>query len=69
MGRGWDGATRIDSLGWTVEYRIPLSQLHYSAKGNVTFGMLVWRTIQRHTETVTWPLYRTSGGLRPSSAS
>jgi hypothetical protein len=56
----WDAATRIDSLGWTVEYRIPLSQLHYSAKGNVTFGMLVWRTIQRHTETVTWPLYRTS---------
>ncbi len=29
----WDAATRIDSLGWTVEYRIPLSQLHYSAQG------------------------------------
>ena len=56
----WDAATRIDSLGWTAEYRIPLSQLHYSAKGNVTFGLSVWRTIQRHTETVTWPLYRTS---------
>ena len=28
----WDAATRIDSLGWTAEYRIPLSQLHYSAK-------------------------------------
>jgi Domain of unknown function (DUF5916)/Carbohydrate family 9 binding domain-like len=56
----WDAATRIDSLGWTAEYRIPLSQLHYSGKGNVTFGLLVWRVIQRHTETVTWPLYRTS---------
>jgi hypothetical protein len=56
----WDAATRIDSLGWTAEYRIPLSQLHYSGKGNVTFGLLVWRTIQRHTETVTWPLYRPS---------
>jgi len=56
----WDVATRIDSLGWTAEYRIPLSQLHYSAKETVTFGFLVWRTIQRHTETVTWPLYRTS---------
>jgi hypothetical protein len=56
----WDAATQIDSLGWTAEYRIPLSQLHYSAKGKVTFGLLVWRTIQRHTETVTWPLYRTS---------
>jgi uncharacterized protein DUF5916/cellulose/xylan binding protein with CBM9 domain len=56
----WDAATRIDSLGWTAEYRIPLSQLHYSAKGNLTFGLLVWRVIQRYGETVTWPLYRTS---------
>ncbi len=56
----WDAATSIDSLGWTAEYRIPLSQLHYSARGAVTFGFLVWRVIQRHTETVTWPLYRPS---------
>jgi uncharacterized protein DUF5916/cellulose/xylan binding protein with CBM9 domain len=56
----WDAATAIDSLGWTAEYRIPLSQLHYSAKQSVTFGVLVWRTIQRYGETVTWPLYRTS---------
>ena len=39
----WDVATRIDSLGWTAEYRIPLSQLHYSAKGSTRFGFLVWR--------------------------
>ena len=56
----WDAATSIDSLGWTAEYRIPLSQLHYSARNNVTFGLLVWRVIQRYGETVTWPLYRTS---------
>jgi hypothetical protein len=56
----WDAATRIDSAGWTAEYRIPLSQLHYSSKGSTTFGLLIWRVIQRHTATVTWPLYRTS---------
>jgi hypothetical protein len=56
----WDAATRIDSLGWTAEYRIPLSQLHYSSKGGGVFGLLIWRVIQRHTSTVTWPLYRTS---------
>ena len=56
----WDVATRIDSLGWTAEYRIPLSQLHYSSKGGGTFGLLIWRVVQRHTATVTWPLYRTS---------
>ena len=56
----WDVATRIDSLGWTAEYRIPLSQLHYSAKGSVSFGFLLWRTIKRHGESLTWPLYRPS---------
>jgi hypothetical protein len=56
----WDVATRVDSLGWTAEYRIPLSQLRYSAQGDGTFGILIWRVIERHTETVTWPLYRSS---------
>jgi hypothetical protein len=56
----WDVATRIDSLGWTAEYRIPLSQLNYSAKGSTSFGFLVWRTVQRHGESLTWPLYRPS---------
>jgi hypothetical protein len=56
----WDVATRIDSLGWTAEYRIPLSQLHYSARDMNTFGILVWREIQRYTEVVTWPLYHQS---------
>ena len=56
----WDAATRIDSLGWTAEYRIPLSQLHYSARDSNTFGILIWRSIQRYTAVVTWPLYRQS---------
>jgi hypothetical protein len=56
----WDVATRVDSLGWTAEYRIPLSQLHYSSKGGGTFGMLIWRVVQRHTATFTWPLWRQS---------
>lgn len=56
----WDVATQIDSAGWTAEYRIPLSQLHYSADGLGTFGILIWRFVQRYTEDVTWPLYRMS---------
>jgi hypothetical protein len=62
----WDAATRIDSLGWTVEMRIPLSQLRYSGRSNGTFGLLLWRVIQRHTETVTWPLWRQSKSGLPS---
>ncbi|HXI22080.1 MAG TPA: DUF5916 domain-containing protein, partial [Gemmatimonadales bacterium] len=57
----WDVATRVDSLGWTAEYRIPLSQLRYPAGGgDMTFGFMVWRTIARYTEQSSWPLYRES---------
>ena len=56
----WDVATRTDSLGWTAEYRIPLSQLHYHVRTDGVFGILIWRVIQRYTETITWPLYRMS---------
>ncbi|MES2305762.1 MAG: DUF5916 domain-containing protein [Gemmatimonadota bacterium] len=56
----WDVATRVDSLGWTAEYRIPFSQLRFAASDNVTFGFAVWRAIQRHTAQATWPLYRRS---------
>ncbi|MBK8004488.1 MAG: carbohydrate binding family 9 domain-containing protein [Gemmatimonadetes bacterium] len=56
----WDVATQVDSLGWTAEYRIPLSQLHYSTKGDGTFGFMIWRNVQRHTSAITWPLFRPS---------
>jgi hypothetical protein len=35
----WDVATRIDSLGWTAEFRIPFSQLRFTSNGG---GALVW---------------------------
>jgi hypothetical protein len=54
----WDVVTRVDSLGWTAEYRIPFSQLRFAASESVTFGFLVWRNLQRHTANYTWPLYR-----------
>ena len=56
----WDVATRIDSLGWTAEFRIPLSQLRYVRRDTNTFGFGVWRDIQRYTERVSWPVYRNS---------
>ena len=56
----WDVGTRVDSLGWTAEFRIPLSQLRYDTSGDGTFGLLIWRNIQRYTAVVTWPLYRPS---------
>ena len=53
----WEVATTIDSLGWTAEFRIPLSQLRYANAPVHTFGFAVWRDIERFKERVSWPLY------------
>jgi len=56
----WEVATRIDSLGWTAEFRIPLSQLHYGRQRSHTFGFTVDRDIYRYAQRVSWPLIRQS---------
>src|SRR6266705_2908805 len=56
----WDAAAWVDSLGWTAEFRIPLSQLRYVPRASNTFGFGIWRDIQRYTERVSWPVYRNS---------
>jgi hypothetical protein len=57
----WEVGTAVDSLGWTAEFRIPLSQLRYPHAPTNTFGFAVWRDIDRRNgERVGWPLYRTS---------
>ncbi len=53
----WDVATRVDSLGWTAEFRIPLSQLRYAAAESHTFGFSVWRDTERLIERSAWPAY------------
>ena len=56
----WEVATTVDSLGWTAEFRVPLSQLRYVPRDTNTFGFGVWRDIQRYNERVSWPVYRNS---------
>jgi hypothetical protein len=56
----WDVGTTVDSLGWTAEFRIPLSQLRYAPRDTITFGFGVWRDLQRYNERESWPLYRNS---------
>ena len=57
----WEVATQVDSLGWTAEFRIPLSQLRYAHMPTNTFGFAIWRDIdRRNSERVGWPLYRVS---------
>jgi hypothetical protein len=47
----WDGATTIDSLGWTAEFRIPLSQLRYNRNvSDQVWGLQLGRKIARKAE-------------------
>jgi hypothetical protein len=54
----WEVGTRIDSLGWVAEYRIPLSQLRFggdsSAGAGRVWGFQVQRDIARRNERDTW---------------
>ncbi len=60
----WDVETVVDSLGWTAEFRIPMSQLRYARAASHTFGFGIWRDIERYRERVSWPLYSpTRNGL------
>lgn len=55
----WLARTSIDSLGWSVELEIPLSQLHYSSSEDATWGIQIRRWIHRkqeHTEFSFTPL-------------
>jgi hypothetical protein len=60
----WDGAARIDSLGWVAEFRIPLTQIRYPKGERHTFGIMITRELARTNEAISWPLWRYSkGGL------
>ncbi len=60
----WDVGTRIDSLGWVAEFRVPFNQLRYAAGASHTFGFGIWRDVARFNERYSWPLYsRSKNGL------
>ena len=56
----WDVATTIDSLGWTAEFAIPMSQLGFNNAATHTIGFGIWRDIDRFKERVSWPVFRIS---------
>lgn len=53
----YDWATQVDSLGWTVELRIPFSQLRFSGRDSVVFGLRLRRGINRRNEEMNWPFF------------
>ncbi|HEX2865703.1 MAG TPA: DUF5916 domain-containing protein [Ignavibacteriales bacterium] len=47
----WEGAARIDSTGWSIEMRIPFSQLRFKDGSPQTWGVNVERFVSRTVET------------------
>src|SRR4029450_10559047 len=52
----WDVVARRDPDGWCAEFRIPFSQLRFSAGGDGRLGFAVRRNVAGLNETTTWPL-------------
>ncbi len=55
----WDGAARVDSLGWIAEFRIPFSQLRFAPGETNQIGFFVDRYVPRLAEQTSWPAYHT----------
>ena len=50
----WEVRTRIDSLGWVAEMRIPFSQLRFSPEDSQVWGIQFRRDIMSAGEAVDW---------------
>lgn len=51
----WEAAARVDSAGWSAEFRIPFSQLRFNDQAEHVFGFAVWRDIARRNQRDAWP--------------
>jgi hypothetical protein len=60
----WESAVTIDEGGWSLEMRIPYSQLRFPSADRLTFGINAMRYIQRKKEQV-WLVHvpKTESGL------
>lgn len=54
----WQAATAVDSLGWTAELRIPLTQLRFNSGDNQRWGLNIVRDIPEREERSYWVLVR-----------
>ncbi|HEX2190991.1 MAG TPA: DUF5916 domain-containing protein [Longimicrobiaceae bacterium] len=62
----WEVGTRVDSLGWTAEFRIPLSQLRFSGAvdGERVWGVNFSREVARRGEWAWWsPVLPNTAGM------
>lgn len=60
----WDVATKIDDKGWVAEFRVPWAQLRFPKDSVQTWGVQIWRYVERLNETSMWSFWgkKESGG-------
>ncbi len=61
----WEAATSVDAEGWTVEMRIPFSQLRLDGDGSGRWGIQIERTLRRKNEisVLSFTPQREAGGI------
>jgi len=52
----WEGKSLVGDSLWTVEMRIPFSQIRFTKQDNQVWGMHIWRWIDRFQEESEWKL-------------
>ena len=52
----WDGKSALKDSMWTIEMRVPFSQLRFADAEEQVWGMHVWRWIDRNMEEAQWKL-------------
>jgi len=57
----WKGKVGINDSSWVAEMKIPFSQLHYSSDSVQTWGLHVWRWINRLKEEDDWEVQTKTG--------
>jgi len=57
----WSAKTGTEDSAWVAEYKIPLSQLRYSNENEQTWGIHVWRWIDRVQEESDWEPQTSTG--------
>lgn len=57
----WYAKTALEDSAWTVEMKIPLSQLRYSSDETQVWGLHFWRWINRLQEESDWEIQTTTG--------
>lgn len=62
----WETATHVDNGGWTAELRIPYSQLRFSRDSVQTWGIQLWRYVDRLNERDMWSFRRQNESSGPA---